>query len=188
MCSIYKSLTQIVLKSHPFWCKKLKLSIFNNYVKQLKRFTFIAIFKKMNYQFKIIPNDNLEQIIPLVFALNEERISEELLKLRFNEMKHQNYKCAVIYDANDNLVGVTGLWFCTRHYIGKSVELDHVYIKPELRGKGLGKKFMEWINNYAKAKGCNAIELNTYVENYPSHKFYNNEGFKALGYHFLKKF
>ncbi|EDP71530.1 acetyltransferase, GNAT family protein [Flavobacteriales bacterium ALC-1] len=140
----------------------------------------------MNYQFRIIPNDNLDQIIPLVYELGEAKVSTELLKSRFNEMKHQNYECAGIFDGDD-VIGVSGMWFCTRHYIGKSVELDHVYIKPEYRGNGLGKQFMAWINNYVKKKGCNSVELNTYVQNYPSHKFYYNEGFEILGYHFLKK-
>ena len=87
----------------------------------------------------------------------------------------------------DIIVGVSGLWFCTRHYMGKSVELDHVFIKPSHRGNGLGKQFMKWIYDYAKNKGCKSVELNTYVQNYPSHKFYYNEGFEILGYHFLKK-
>ncbi len=93
----------------------------------------------MNYQFRIIPNEDLDQVIPLVYALNEAKVSEDLLKSRFNEMKHQNYECAVIVGGGD-LIGVTGMWFCTRHYMGKSVELDHVYIKPEHRGSGLGKR------------------------------------------------
>ena len=139
----------------------------------------------MSYQFRIIPYEDFEQIIPLVFALNEENVSKDLLKSRFNEMKHQNYECAGIFDA-DELVGVSGLWFCTRHYVGKAVELDHVYIKPEYRSKGLGKQFMDWINVYVKKKGCNSMELNTYVQNYPSHKFYYNEGYEIWGYHFFK--
>ncbi|WP_299099175.1 GNAT family N-acetyltransferase [uncultured Winogradskyella sp.] len=140
----------------------------------------------MSYQFSIISNENLDQIIPLVYELNDFKISEVILKTRFNEMKNQNYECAVIL-ADNELVGVTGMWFCTRHYIGKSVELDHVFIKPEHRGNGLGKQFMAWINNYVIEKGCNSVELNTYVQNNPSHKFYFNEGFEILGYHFLKK-
>ena len=141
----------------------------------------------MSYQFKIIPNTNLDQITPLVYALNDEKVSMNILTSRFDEMKNQNYECAVVYDADSNIVGVTGLWFCTRHYIGKSVELDHVYLMPEHRNRGVGKQFMTWVNAYVKAKGCNSIELNTYVQNYPSHKFYYNEGFEILGYHFLKK-
>ena len=141
----------------------------------------------MSYRFKIIPNENLDQVIPLVYALNEEKVDVNLLKMRFDEMKDQNYECAGVFDVNDVLVGVSGLWFCTRHYVGKAVEIDHVYLMPDHRNKGLGKQFMAWIDTYVKAKGCNSIELNTYVQNYPSHKFYYNEGFEVLGYHFLKK-
>jgi GNAT superfamily N-acetyltransferase len=141
----------------------------------------------MKYEFKIIPRDDFDQIIPLVFALNEEKIDEDVLKSRFNQMKDQNYECAGIFDNYNDLVGISGMWFCTRHYIGKSVELDHVYIKPEHRNSGLGKQFMIWIESYIKGKGYLSMELNTYVQNYASHKFYYNEGYNLLGYHFLKK-
>ncbi|GAB4155525.1 MAG: hypothetical protein Tsb0033_04940 [Winogradskyella sp.] len=140
----------------------------------------------MNYDFKILPNAKLESIVPLVYELNNGKISKSTLSSRFNEMKNQNYECAVIMIGTE-IIGITGLWFCTRHYSGKSVELDHVYIKPEHRDKGLGKLFMQWIKTYCKKKGYETMELNTYVQNYPSHKFYYNESFQILGYHFLKK-
>ncbi|WP_299113284.1 GNAT family N-acetyltransferase [uncultured Winogradskyella sp.] len=139
----------------------------------------------MSISFRLIEAKNIGIVIPLVYELNEGRISETLLKERFQEMVEQNYKCAGIFD-KEKLIGVTGLWFCTRHYVGKSVELDHVYISDEYRSKGLGKKFMQWINNYCQSIGCNSMELNTYVNNYPSHKFYYNEGMEIWGYHFFK--
>jgi len=58
------------------------------------------------------------------------------------------------------------MWFCTRHYSGKSVEVDYVYIDDDYRGKGLGKQFFKWIYNYVKQKGYEAVELNTYFKNY----------------------
>jgi GNAT superfamily N-acetyltransferase len=140
----------------------------------------------MAFVFKIIEINNINLVIPLVQKLNGYKDSDKVLKQRFSEMITQNYECAVIYD-DDKLIGVCGLWFCTRHYSGKSVEPDHVFIDEAYRGKGLGKQFFEWIYNYAIGKGCEAVELNTYVSNYPSHKFYYNEGFNILGYHFLKK-
>lgn len=141
----------------------------------------------MSIKFKILDKKHINKVIPLVQKLNENKVSFEVLEQRFSEMINQNYECAVIYD-KDKLIGVCGLWFCTRHYSGKSVEADHVFIDDSYRGKGLGKEFFKWIYNYAIKKGCEAIELNTYVSNYASHKFYYNEGFNILGYHFLKKF
>ena len=66
------------------------------------------------------------------------------------------------------------------------MELDHVYIDDVYRSKGVGKKLMEYVTEYAKEKKCNWLELNTYVHNFPSHKFYYNQGFVAKGYHFVR--
>ncbi|MGC6430120.1 MAG: GNAT family N-acetyltransferase [Jejuia sp.] len=140
----------------------------------------------MKYSFKIIEKHLITSIVPLVEKLNDYRISKEELESRCLEMVEQNYECAVILD-NDTIIGVCGIWYCTRHYAGKSTEVDHVYIEEDYQGKGLGKAFFKWIYDHVKAKGYKTVELNTYVSNYASHKFYMNEGFKILGYHFLKK-
>lgn len=140
----------------------------------------------MDFSFKILDEADILKVVPLVEKLDDFKVSKAVLKERFLEMVQQNYECAVILEGED-IIGVCGLWFCTRHYAGKSVEVDHVYIEESYRGKGLGKQFFKWIYNYVKTKGCNTVELNTYVSNYPSHKFYYNEGFEILGYHFLKK-
>ncbi|MDG1730012.1 MAG: GNAT family N-acetyltransferase [Algibacter sp.] len=140
----------------------------------------------MPFIFDIIEKDKIHSVVPLVQKLNGNIDSDAVLKQRFSEMITQNYECAVIYD-DEKLIGVCGLWFCTRHYSGRSVEPDHVFIDDGYRRQGLGKDFFDWIYNYVKAKGFEAMELNTYVSNSASHKFYFNEGFNILGYHFLKK-
>lgn len=139
----------------------------------------------MSFHFQILESSRINDIIPLIQQLTSHKFSEAILEKRFADMVTENYECAVIYD-NDILIGVSGLWYCTRHYAGKSVELDHVFIAEDFRNKGLGKQFLEWIYSHVKAKGVKTAELNTYVQNYPSHKFYYNEGFEILGYHFLK--
>ncbi|QRM88125.1 GNAT family N-acetyltransferase [Lacinutrix sp. WUR7] len=140
----------------------------------------------MHFSFKIIEKENISTILPLINKLNEGKVSIEILEKRFQDIVHQNYECAGIFDS-DKLIGISGMWFCTRHYSGKSVELDHVYIEDAYRNHGLGKQFMEWITDYVKTKNVEAIELNAYIENPASHRFYENLGFKKPGYHFLKK-
>ena len=139
----------------------------------------------MQIQFKIIPAESIDIVVPLVKKMSKPLISEAMLSERFKEMVSQNYECIGVYHAN-KLIGVSGLWFCTRHYSGRSVELDHVFIEDAYRNKGLGTQFINWIENYVKSKGYQVIELNAYIDNEPSQKFYERDGFKKLGYHLVK--
>lgn len=134
---------------------------------------------------KILKND-VDQILPLVMELSENQTEETVLRSRFLEMFDQNYECFGVY-SNRELIGVFGLWFMTRHYAGKSCEPDHVFIKPQFQNKGIGRRIFEFIFNYAREKGCETSELNSYVQNFKSHKFYMNHGYVIKGYHFLKK-
>jgi GNAT superfamily N-acetyltransferase len=139
----------------------------------------------MQFEFKIITADTIESVVPLVKKMSKPHITEAILKERFKEMSTQNYECVGVYVA-DQLIGVSGLWFCTRHYSGRSVELDHVFIDDAYRNKGLGTQFINWIETYVKTKGYQAIELNAYIDNVPSQNFYEKDGFQKLGYHFVK--
>ena len=139
----------------------------------------------MSISFNIIPTEKLLDIIPLLQQLNTST-PIEILKQRVLEMgNYQNYECVGAFD-NEKLIGISGLWYSTRHYVGKSVEPDHVIIDDTYRGKNIGKLFFNWIYNYTKKKGCEAIELNSYTGNRKSHKFYCNEGYEIYGFHFVK--
>ena len=139
----------------------------------------------MNIQYKPIEKEAILEILPLLQKLNT-TTPFDLLKTRVLEMvNYQNYECVGVFDEK-KLIGISGLWYSTRHYIGKSVEPDHVIINEDYRGKNIGNQFFKWIYNYTKSKGCEAIELNTYTGNRKSHKFYYNEGFEIYGFHFLK--
>ena len=137
-----------------------------------------------NITIKIISKENIFDIIPLLLQTND-KTPLDLLKSRLLEMVAQNYECAVMYDETQ-LIGICGIWYMTRHYIGKSMEVDHVVIDDRYRGKGLGKLFLNWIYEHVLSKGCEASELNAYTNNPKSHKFYYNEGYDIYGFHFLK--
>jgi hypothetical protein len=137
-------------------------------------------------EIKVIATNHILTILPLLKELNT-YTDATILKNRVILMaQQQNYTCIGVYH-NQLLIGVAGLWFLTRHYCGKTIEPDHVIITSEYRNKGIGKILFDWIYNYASEKGYETIELNTYIANVKSHKFYENEGFKKLGYHYLKK-
>ncbi len=137
------------------------------------------------FKFALIPASEILTILPLLEELASANISEAIRTERVLEMASQNYECVGLYDG-DTLIGICGMWFMTRHYAGKSVEADHVIITAGYQGKGLGKKLMQWVYDYAQSKDCLWMELNTFVHNFASHKFYYNEGFVSKGYHMVK--
>ncbi len=141
----------------------------------------------MNLSFDRIYAEGIDQVLPFIQQLSNNTFTDEVLKTRFLEMLEQPYECHGVYDGQE-LIGVFGLWFLTKHYAGKMCEPDHIIIKDAYRSKGVGKSLFDWIADYAKEKGCKAAELNSYVSNYPSHKFYMNNGYHIIGYHFIQFF
>lgn len=136
--------------------------------------------------FRFIKNENIHSIIPLLQVLNE-KISEEILKSRLDEMIKQNYQCIGIFDKKQ-LIGICGIWILTKYYVGKHIEPDNVIILSEYQNQNIGKKLMNWIYDYAKKNDCVASELNCYVNNDKAHKFWEKEGYKVIGLHYQKKF
>lgn len=139
----------------------------------------------MNIKIEIIKAEDIKTILPLLSIINT-KTPLKILTERVLEMASlPHYECVGLF-IDDKLCGITGLWYTTRHYIGKSVEPDHVIIDASFRDKNLGTQFFNWIDKHVQSKGCEAIELNTYVSNSKSHKFYFNLGYNILGFHFLK--
>jgi GNAT superfamily N-acetyltransferase len=135
-------------------------------------------------EFNLIPKENIFEIIPLLKQLND-KSPTHLVRERLLEMTTQNYECVGMY-LNGKLIGICGIWYMTRHYIGKSSEIDHVVIDKKLQSKGYGKQFILWVVAHLKSKGVEACELNAYIPNVKSHIFYEREDFKKYGFHFLR--
>lgn len=139
----------------------------------------------MNLSFKSIDNKDILSILPLLKKANTTTPHDILEKRVIEMVNYSTYECVGVFD-EDKLIGISGLWYSMRHYSGKSVEPDHVIIDESYRGKNIGKQFFNWIYEYTKSKGYEAMELNTYTGNRKSHKFYYNEGFEIYGFHFVK--
>jgi len=142
--------------------------------------TFCWVLMKI----ELIPSDKILSIIPLLKVLNDQ-IDDRVLEYRLNEMVLQGYQCIGVYDET-KLVAICGMWIITKYYVGKHIEPDNVVVLPEYRSKGLGKKIMAWIYEYGRSQGCIASELNCYIPNKSGQKFWESEGYTAIGYHYQK--
>ncbi len=136
--------------------------------------------------FHLLDFSHIRLIMPLVVELNK-KDSYEVQQARLERMfSMSNYQCFGWFDGEE-LIGVSGGWITERLYSGKQLELDHVVVNPKLRSQGIGSTFLAEIENWAKAHNYLTVELNTYVRNAASHKFYFDKGYQILGFHFQKK-
>ncbi|MEE9350378.1 MAG: GNAT family N-acetyltransferase [Flavobacteriaceae bacterium] len=134
---------------------------------------------------KLLKQDDLEQIVRLTKQLNPDISIVELKNRQTKMFKFDTYHCFGFF-VNGKLIGVSSGWITVRLYSDKQLEIDNVIIDNSLQSKGYGKLFMNEIEIWAKNNNCKTIELNTYVQNEKSHKFYFNQGFHILGFHFQK--
>lgn len=135
--------------------------------------------------FSIVTKGSLDEILILIKQLNPNRDNDVLKQILLQMLASSSYKCFGLYD-EDILIGLIGSWSSFRLYTGKHLELDNVIINSKIQSKGYGKIFFDFVENWAKKNGYDAIGLNTYVANDRSHKFYFNQGYKILGFNFQK--
>lgn len=136
-------------------------------------------------EFKILSIKELNEISVLGQQLNS-KLTLEQIQLYLNQMFEQpNQICFGVF-LKEKLIGISSGWTTVRFYSGKQLEVDNVIIDSNVQSKGIGKQFFQFIENWAKENDYKTIELNTYVQNSKSHKFYFNLGFSILGFHFWK--
>ena len=139
----------------------------------------------MTFQFRELTRADSATIVPLANKLHPEIDAATFGGYLAAMFDYPTFHCFGLFQG-DVLVAVTNGWITVRFYSGKQLEVDNVVVDPGLRSQGVGKLFFEGIQAWAEANDCKTIELNTYVANSKSHKFYFNEGYKILGFHFQK--
>lgn len=139
----------------------------------------------MEIEFKLIEKDNMAIILPLFYQLDPS-ISKPVLNARLSKMIEKGYECVGIYH-KDELVGICGLRILIKYYVGRHLEPDNVYIKPEYRKQGVGKKLDAWLKEFALSRRCMAIELNCYIKNEKGRHYWESNEYEAIGMHYQKK-
>ena len=137
-------------------------------------------------EFRLLTTADSGAIMPLVAGLNPD-LGRDALRDRLAEMfVYENYRCFGLF-SGDELIALSSGWITTRLYSGRQLELDNVVVKAEWRNRGVGAELGSCIESWARDHACISCELNSYVTNAASHRFYFRQGYSILGYHFYKR-
>jgi GNAT superfamily N-acetyltransferase len=105
--------------------------------------------------------------------------TEELLeKNLFGDHKHAE----VIIGYLDKIPVSFALYFYNfSTFLGRpGIYLEDLFVKPEARGKGIGKKMLAYLGDLAKRKNCGRLEWWVLDENKPAIDFYKKLNAKPM--------
>ena len=68
----------------------------------------------------------------------------------------------------------------------KNIVVHRLAVRPDQQGKGLGRKLMDFAEQWARENEYAAIRLDTYSQNPRNQRFYLNRGYTDLGPVYLK--
>ncbi len=131
---------------------------------------------------RLLAESELTTILPLIQILNPD-VPPATLALRLEAMRKEGYRCAGAF-AGERCIAIAGLWFGTRFWCGRYVDIDNVIVEESWRRQGIGQALIAWIEDYARRQGCEKAVLDAYVTNEGAHRFYMGYGYRIVGFHF----
>ena len=110
------------------------------------------------------------------------RLNEELLDVRKNYFD-KGHPFWIALDEFDRVIGCIG----TREDESNNLFLSHLYIKYNLKRRGIGSKLLEYAENSAKERGYKEVHVHLGKDYLESHLFYPKHGYIEYKELYMKK-
>lgn len=111
--------------------------------------------------------------------------NKELKDRFYKELQHKN-RITFVYTKEEEYIAEVSIVFNKNDedytIPSKRIYISRIIVKKEFRGKGYGKKLMNYAIEYAKSKGYKEISLGVNLDNYIAFKLYVNLGFTKIQY------
>lgn len=128
--------------------------------------------------------------VPLILSLirelaEYEKLSHEVVateeELRTNLFGERPFAEVLIADHDGDPAGFALFFHNFSTFLGKpGIYLEDLYVKPEFRGAGVGKRLLAHLARLAKERGCGRLEWWVLDWNEPSIGFYDSVGAVAM--------
>jgi len=141
-----------------------------------------------------------EQEVPLISGFirdlaRYERLEHEMVAteagLRKTLFGERRYAEVVFACVDDNPVGFALFFHSYSTFLGKpGIYLEDLFVRPEARGRGIGKRLLAWLAQTTVERDCGRLEWSVLYWNEPSIGFYRSlgavlkdgwEGFRLTG-------
>jgi GNAT superfamily N-acetyltransferase len=130
-------------------------------------------------------DDDLCRAFPVLEQLRPHLTKAAFLE-RVRRQMEQGYRVAVV-ESGGAVRAVAGFRVAENLFSGKHVYVDDLVTDADARSKGYGRQLLDWLMEFARANGCEMLELDSGVQRAEAHRFYFREGMHIASYRFRKK-
>jgi len=119
-----------------------------------------------------------ESILELFKEFSEfEKLPDKMTNSIERLMEEKDFfNCSIAVTADKKIVGYAAYFYCYYTWIGKSLYMDDLYVKPDYRAKGIGTKLINTVIDIAKASKCHKLRWQVSGWNKPAIDFYKKIG------------
>jgi len=135
----------------------------------------------MNLKIRPIKEADFEELISMFNEFSSfQKVPEKMINTVEQMKAESNYLNGfVVENDTGRLVGYATYFYAYFTWIGKSLYMDDLYIKPEYRRKGLGKELIDTVLKKAKEEHCKKVRWQVSNWNRNAIDFYKNLGAKV---------
>lgn len=102
-----------------------------------------------------------------------EKMTNSVARMKEEE---EFFNCIVAETAKGEIVGYAAYFYCYYTWTGKSLFMDDLYVKPEVRGASIGTKLLNSVIQIAKTSNCHKLRWQVSQWNKPAIEFYKKIG------------
>lgn len=132
----------------------------------------------MNIHIRPAVEADFPEIIALFheFALFEKLPEKMTNSVAQMQLEKEFFHAFVALSPDGRLAGYVTYSFGYYTWIGKSLYMDDLYVRPSFRGQGIGKQLMQEVITLGKSEGCRKLRWQVSQWNEPAIAFYKKAG------------
>lgn len=124
-----------------------------------------------------------------IYLVSTDGLSVDICEQKLDVPLHKTYPLddaeiekadfSIAFEHDEGIVG-----FATAKYEdwNRRVNITGIYVRPEHRGRGIGKALLDAVHGYAQTTPARCLWLETQNVNYPAIRFYRKHGFTFCGF------
>ena len=134
---------------------------------------------------KIIIRELEEKDYPALLSLLNNELGSSYtavddIALHYDRVKgDERYKTFAALLNGETVGFISTVQFFTVGFDGNLIWIVQMAVKKEIQNNGVGTKLLQYIENYAREKGCDSIILNSGVRRIDAHAFYKRNGYNT---------